>query len=96
MSSYDDVVPVDTSGDINLIVTCRGVQKSIQVSLKAMSLAGPVWRTMLDPEGSFREADPNTSDSPSAQDDAEALLLLLATQLKYHEIPRSSHTSYYY
>ena len=49
MSTYDDLIAVDTTGDINLIVTCRELQMSIQVSPKVMSLASPVWRTMLDP-----------------------------------------------
>lgn len=81
---------VDPDGDLRLAVMLDGHDKTFQVSSKAMSLASPVWRTMLDPNGPFREGKPDNSGIASPDDDAEALLILfLAAHLRNDEVPES-------
>lgn len=80
--------PCEAAEDLILLTITRGKPETVQVSSKAMSLASPVWRTMLDPKGPFREASPDNGEISFLEDDADALLiLLLATHLKYQEIP---------
>ena len=81
-------IPLDPRGDVHLLISCGGKQKRVQASSKVMSLASPVWCTMLDPQGPFRESDPKNGDISFLDDDAESLLiLLLAAHLRYPEIP---------
>lgn len=49
--------------------------KTFLVSSNAMRLASPVWRTMLDPEGRFMEA--NAKEVSLPDDDPDALLIIL-------------------
>ena len=73
---------------MHLLISCGKKQKRVQASSKVMSLASPVWRTMLDPQGPFRESDPKNGEISFLDDHAEALLiLLLAAHLKYPEVP---------
>jgi len=84
------IFQVDPAGDLNLLVKHHGQDKIFQVSSKVMSLASPVWRTMLDPSGPFREAKPDIGEIAFPEDDAEALLIvLLAAHLCYQEVPQS-------
>lgn len=55
-----------------------------------MSLASPVWRTMLNPEGPFQESKPDNHEVEFHDDDTEALLtILLAAHQRNQEIPQS-------
>ena len=88
MGSDELNIPLDPRGDVYLLISCGGKQKRVQASSKVMSLASPVWCTMLDPQGPFRESDPKNGEISFLHDHAEALLfLLLAAHLKYAEIP---------
>lgn len=61
----------------------------MKVSSKAMSMASPVWRAMLDPKGRFRESQPGNDEIDFPDDDAEALLiLLLAAHLRFQDVPQ--------
>ena len=87
MAGADTKISVDPHGDVLLLIAGEK-QRILQVSSKVMSLASPVWRTMLDPRGPFREANPDDGAISFLEDDPEALLiLLLAAHLKYQEIP---------
>ena len=86
----DSTILIDPAGDLKLLVKHHGQDRNFQVSSKAMSLASPVWRTMLDPSGPFREAKPDNGEIAFPEDDAEALLvLLLAAHLRYQEVPQT-------
>ncbi len=90
MSGYS-TIQVDPAGDLRLLVKHNDRDKNFQVSSKAMSLASPVWRTMLDPSGPFREAKPDNGEIAFPEDDAEALLtVLLAAHLRQQEVPQTS------
>ena len=82
-------IPLDALGDVHLLISCGGKQNRVQASSKVMSLVSSVWCTMLDPQGPFRESDPNNGDISFLEDDAEALfVLLLAAHLRYPEVPK--------
>jgi len=86
----DSTIAIDPAGDLTLLLKHHGQDITFQVSSKAMSLASPVWRTMLDPNGPFREAKPDNGEVAFPADDAEALLvLLLAAHLRYQEVPQT-------
>ena len=88
--SSNPTFQLDPAGDLRLLVKHRGHDKNFQVFSKAMSLANPVWHTMLDPNGPFREAKPDSGEVVFLDDDAEALLiLLLAAHSRYQEIPQT-------
>lgn len=62
--------------------------KTFRVSTKAMCLASPVWRVMLDPSGPFKEAHPENDQVLFPEDDAQALLTVLCiAHLEFHSIP---------
>lgn len=83
-------VQVDPAGDLQLLVQYGEQQITFQVSIKAMSLASPVWRTMLDPDGPFKESQPSHGQVTFHDDDAEALLiLLLAAHLRLRDVPQT-------
>ena len=81
---------VDPSGDLKLLLKAGNKRKTLIVSSKVMCLASPVWRTMLDPKGHFKEASPESKEITLEDDDLEALLLLLnIAHLRYLNIPTS-------
>lgn len=81
---------VDPAGDLNLLVKHHGQDEIFQVSSKVMSLASPVWRTMLDPDGPFRESKPDDGEVAFPDDQAEAMLIiLLAAHLRNQEVPQT-------
>ncbi len=56
-----------------------------------MSLASLVWHTMLDPSGSFREANLDNGEIAFLENDVEALLIvLLAAHLRQQEVSQTS------
>lgn len=82
-------IQVDPAGDLRVLVQHGEQQISFQVSSKAMSLASPVWRTMLDPDGPFKESRPDKGEVAFHDDNAEALLiLLLAAHLRFQDVPQ--------
>lgn len=65
-------------------------QVTFRVSSKAMCLASPVWRVMLDPSGPFKEARPENDSVLFPEDDAQALqILLYIAHLQFHSIPET-------
>ena len=81
-------IVIDPAGDIELLVHHGNQWMTFQVSSKAMSMASPVWRVMLDPRGPFRESQPENNEVTFHDDDAEALLiLLLAAHLRFQHVP---------
>ncbi len=83
-------IKIDPAGDLDLHLTSHDGPTVFQVSSKAMSLASPVWRTMLDPKGPFRESKPNNGEVTFEDDDANALMiLLLAAHLRFQELPQT-------
>lgn len=81
---------VDPAGDLNLLVRHHGQDEIFKVSSKVMSLASPVWRTMLDPNGPFRESKPDNGEVAFPDDEAEAMLIiLLAAHLRNQEVPQA-------
>ena len=81
-------IQIDTAGDLKLLVQHCENWLTFQVSSKAMSLASPVWRTMLDPNGPFRESQSDNNEITFTDDDTKALLiLLLAAHLRFQDIP---------
>ena len=83
-------IALDPSGDLQLTTDTL----SFVVSSKAMCLASPVWRAMLDPQGPW--AKQSSSSSPSSglsshamlEDDPDALLILLRiAHLRFSELP---------
>ena len=69
---------IDLSGDLNILAkTATSAEKTLVVSSKTMCLASPVWRAMLDPTGHFMEASPDNKEICLADDDGDALLILL-------------------
>ncbi len=82
-------IEVDPAGDLRLLVQHGEQQIIFQVSSKAMSLASPVWRTMLEPAGPFKESQSDSGEIAFPDDDSEALLiLLLACHLRFQDIPQ--------
>ena len=68
-------------------------KKNFHVSRAVMCLASPVWKAMLAPDRSFKEARPESSHGAVvdfSDDDPEALHLLLnIAHLNFHELPES-------
>lgn len=82
-------IQIDTAGDLKLLVQHCEDWVTFQVSSKAMSLASPVWRTMLDPNGPFRESQSDNNEITFPDDDAKALLnLLLVAHLRFQDVPK--------
>ena len=82
-------VQIDAAGDLKLLVQHGEEWVTFQVSSKAMSLASPVWRRMLDPNGPFRESRSDNNKITFPDDDSEALLiLLLAAHLRFQDVPQ--------
>lgn len=82
-------IQIDAAGDLKLLLQHREEWVTFQVSSKAMSLASPVWRAMLDPNGPFRESQSDNSEIIFPDDDPEALLILLsAAHLRFQEVPK--------
>lgn len=81
---------LDASGDLSLLVDEGENQVTFRVSSKAMCLASPVWRVMLDPSGPFKEARPENDSVLFPEDDAQALqILLYIAHLQFHSIPEN-------
>lgn len=86
--AQDSHITPDTLGDLLLLVDEGEHQVIFRVSSKAMSLASPVWRVMLDPSGPFKEARPENDQVLFPEDDAQALLIVLCiAHLEFRSIP---------
>ncbi len=86
----EPTVYVDPSGDIKLLVQAGEDQKTFVVSSKALCLASPVWRAMLDSKSRFKEASPSTGEVFLEDDDSEALWILLnIAHFRFLEVPQS-------
>lgn len=86
----DSHIILDASGDLSLLVGEGENQMTFRVSSKAMCLASPVWRVMLDPSGPFKEARPENDSVILPEDDAQALqILLYIAHLQFHSIPET-------
>lgn len=73
---------LDPSGDLRL----RTDTQDFIVSSKAMCLASPVWRAMLDPQGPWAKQASGTYSLP--EDDQNALLIILRiAHLHFNELP---------
>ena len=74
---------IDPQGDLTLIIGSS--QSRALVSRKAMQLASPVWRAMLEPS-KWREGTQNEVDLP--EDDVQAMIVILnISHLKFVEVP---------
>ncbi|KAL8795387.1 MAG: hypothetical protein Q9195_002128 [Heterodermia aff. obscurata] len=83
-------IQIDAAGDITLLVKHGDEWVTFQVSSKAMSLASPVWRAMLDPNGPFRESRADNNEITFPDDYSKALLiLLLAAHLRFQDVPQN-------
>ena len=81
-------IQIDAAGDLKLLVPYGEEWVIFQVSSKAMSLASPVWRAMLDPNGPFRESQPDNNEIIFPEDGPKALLILLsAAHLRFQDVP---------
>ena len=81
---------IDSSGDLRLITKAGDRRKTFFVSSKAMCLASPVWRAMLDPKGHFIEARPSNKEILCEDDDEGALSILLdITHFRFLKVPES-------
>ena len=81
-------IQIDAAGDLKLLVQHGEDWVAFQVSSKAMSLASPVWRAMLDPNGPFKESQSGHNEITLPDDDSKALLiLLLAAHLRFQDVP---------
>ena len=82
-------IQIDAAGDLKLSVL-HGIEwVTFQVSSKAMSLASPVWRAMLDPNGPFRESQSENNEITFPDDDPKGLLvLLLVAHLRFQDVPQ--------
>lgn len=92
MESQLPITKVDLSGDLTLLLENEGssgiIASTFLVSAKAMSLASPVWRTMLDPEGPWRKQSSSWGSLRLMDDEPGALLILLdIAHLAFHEVP---------
>lgn len=76
-------IVLDSCGDLTLVVGEGEKQKTFLVSSKAMRLASPVWKVMLDPSGHFRESNPENSQVTFPEDDGVAMQHLLRI-VHYH------------
>lgn len=82
-------IEIDPAGDLRLLVKHGEQHITLKVSSKAMSLASPIWRTMLDPAGPFKESQSDNGEITLPDDDSEALLiLLLAAHLRFQDVPQ--------
>lgn len=82
-------IDVDPAGDLKILVNNGEQQVAFRASSKVMSLASPVWRTMLELSGPFEESQPKDNEISFPEDDAEALLiLLLAAHLRNQDVPQ--------
>ena len=68
----------DPSWDLELIPDECGRERSFFVSSKAMCLASPVWRAMLDPSGFFMEAQQVKGRVRFPEDSVDTFHLLLS------------------
>lgn len=98
-----DTICVSPIGDLRLIVDSKQSRKrawgkdqvkpatkTFIVSSVVLCHASAVWKTMLGPEGHFKEADTSvgTREVHFAEDDGDALLLLLRiAHLEFAELP---------
>ena len=88
LEALNPTIAIDPAGDLKLLVQHGDQWTTFQASSKAMSMASPVWRIMLDPKGPFRESQPENNEVTFPDDDAEALLiLLLAAHLRFQHVP---------
>lgn len=90
MESQLPITKIDPSGDLTLLLEDEDssgiIVKTFLVSAKAMSLASPVWRTMLDPEGPWRKQ--HSGNLRMMDDEPDALLTLLdIAHLNFEEVP---------
>lgn len=82
-------IEIDPAGDLRLLVKHGAQQITFQVSSKVMTLASPVWRTMLDPTGPFKESQSDNGEITFPDDNSEALLiLLLAAHVRFPDVPQ--------
>lgn len=82
-------IQIDAAGDLKLLLQHGEEWVTFQVSSKVMSLASPVWRAMLDPNGPFRESQSDNNEIIFPDDDSEALLILLsAAHLRFQDVPK--------
>lgn len=82
-------INLDPSGDLKIVLNIKDEQKTVIVSSKAICLASPVWRAMLNPESGFREATSADRTIRFPDDDAETLLMLFRIcHLRFSEIPQ--------
>lgn len=88
--AQDCHITLDALGDLLLLVDEGEHQVTFRVSTKAMCLASPVWRVMLDPSGPFKEAHPENDQVLFPEDDAQALQIVLCiAHLEFHSIPEN-------
>lgn len=79
----------DPWGDIKLLVQAGERQKTFVVSSKVMCLASPVWRTMLDPESHYMEANSGNGEVSLQDDDHRALSILLdIAHMRFLKVPQ--------
>ena len=77
-------ITLDPSGDLRLQTDTQ----DFIVSSKAMCLASPVWRAMLDPQGPWAKQASDTYKLPLPDDDPNALLIILRiAHLQFSELP---------
>lgn len=80
---------LEPAGDRFLVVNKGQSQQTFRVSSKAMCLASPVWRAMMDPSGPWKEAqDGGHVNFP--EDDPDTLRIVLdVVHFHFHRIPSS-------
>lgn len=80
---------LDPAGDRFLVVNKGQSQQTFRVSSKAMCLASPVWRAMMDPSGPWKEAQ-DGAHVEFPEDDPDTLHIILnIVHFHFHRIPSS-------
>lgn len=82
-------VHLDPSGDLTLFIgEATDTQATAIVSSRAICLASPIWRAMLNPDNSFKESNPANQEITFPEDDAEAFMILLnIAHLQFLNVP---------
>lgn len=88
----EEIVKIDSDGDVLFIVSCDKVPARLLVSSKVLSLASPVFAAMFSPR--FKEGSSLNSGCPSEvplpEDDPEAMTLLCnCLHFRTDHIPRN-------
>lgn len=83
------VIFLDLSGGLKLVIGAAHKQTTVMVSPKALCLASPVWRAMLNPASGFQEATSVERTVSFPEDDPETFVLLLQIcHLNFSNVPQ--------